>query len=51
MKLPAIDLTKLPDLESLTGLYGSMRTPGSDDSIVIMATIVYDVSPPGGGLI
>ena len=51
MKLPTIDLAKLPDLDSLTGLYGSMRMPGSDDSVVIMATIVYDAAPPSGGLI
>jgi len=51
MKLPKIDLTTLPDLDTLTGLFGSMRTPGHDDTIVVLATIVYDAQPPGGGLV
>lgn len=51
MKLPKIDLTSLPDLQTLTGVFGSGRThnPGHDDTIIILATFVYDTSPPGGG--
>ena len=53
MKLPKIDLTSLPDLNTLTGLFGSGRTPnpGHDDTIVVIATIVYESAPPGGGII
>ncbi len=53
MKLPKIDLASLPDLNTLTGMFGSMRTPnpGSDDTIVVLATIVYETQPPGGGII
>ncbi|MES2699817.1 MAG: hypothetical protein V4647_09430 [Pseudomonadota bacterium] len=53
MKLPKIDLSSLPDLNTLTGMFGSMRTPnpGHDDSIVVLMTIVYETAPPGGGII
>ena len=51
MNLPAIVLTKLPDLEMLTGLFGSLKRPGHDDTIIVLAAIVYDSAPPGGGLI
>lgn len=53
MKLPKIDLASLPDLNSLVGMFGSDRTsgPGHDDTIVVLATIVYETSPPGGGII
>lgn len=51
MKFPKIDLASLPDLNMLTGVFGSGRTttPGHDDTIIILATFVYDTSPPGGG--
>lgn len=46
MHLPKLDLSALPDLETLTGLFGSLVAdtpmPGHDDSIVILATFVYD---------
>ena len=49
MKLPKIDLSALPDLDTLTGFFGSFAgSPGHDDSIVILATFVYEVAPPGG---
>ncbi|WP_169053545.1 hypothetical protein [Alteraurantiacibacter aquimixticola] len=53
MKLPKIDLASLPDLNTLTGMFGSMRTPnpGHDDTIVVIATIVYETQPPGSGII
>lgn len=51
MNLPAIVLTKLPDLEMLTGLFGSLKQQGHDDTIIVLAAIVYDSAPPGGGLI
>ena len=52
MPLPKLDLSVLPDLSTLTGMFGSLaegRTPGHDDSIVILATFIYDAQPPGGG--
>jgi len=54
MNLPRIDLSALPDLSTLTGMFGSLANgqgPGHDDSIVILATFLYDAQPPGGGLI
>ncbi|MFM5924864.1 MAG: hypothetical protein ACKOPG_11845 [Novosphingobium sp.] len=47
MNLPKIDLSALPDLDTLTGVFGSVANPfqatGSDDSIVVIMTYVYDV--------
>jgi hypothetical protein len=54
MILPKLALAALPDLATLTGMFGSLadgRTPGHDDSIVILATFIYEVQPPGGGLL
>lgn len=45
MTMPKIDLSTLPDLNTLTGLFGSfsqVRMPGHDDSIIIIATVVYE---------
>jgi hypothetical protein len=50
MSLPLIDLSILPDLAQLTGahltaIFGShpaAEMPGSDDSIVVLATVVYE---------
>ena len=52
MHLPKLDLAALPDLTTLTGMFGGLAdssTPGHDDSIVILATFIYDAQPPGGG--
>ncbi len=58
MKLPKLDLASLPDLDTLTGLFGTANPtatgastpttvpPGHDDSIVVLATYVYEVVPP-----
>jgi len=53
MKLPKIDLTSLPDLTNLTGLFASARThnPGHDDSIIVAMTIIYETTHVGGGII
>ncbi len=54
MPLPKLDLSALPDLTTLTGLFGSLadgRPPSHDDSIVILATFLYDAHPPFSGLI
>ena len=50
MILPKIVLSALPDLDVLTGLFGSFSagSPGHDDTVVILATFVYEASPPGG---
>jgi hypothetical protein len=56
MMLPLIDLSVLPDLAQitgthLTGLFGSHSMPSmaqADDSIVILATFLYDT---GSGIV
>jgi hypothetical protein len=50
MKLPQIDLSQLPDLETLTGLFGSGNAgmPGTDDRIVILMSYLYEIIPPSG---
>lgn len=47
MKLPTIDPSTLPDLtDKLTGLFGSLgETAGHDDTIVILATYAFEVTP------
>jgi hypothetical protein len=49
IELPRIDLSALPDLDTLTGLFGSLAAdmPGHDDTVVILATFVYE----SGGII
>jgi hypothetical protein len=51
MNLPKIDLSNLPDLDSLTGAFGSLadfaRVQSSDDSIVILMTFLYELSNTG----
>jgi hypothetical protein len=46
MNLPKIDLSSLPDLDSLTGLFGTLmdvrRAIETDDSIVVLMTFVYE---------
>ena len=50
LPLPTIDLSALPDLSHVVGLFGSLvQAPGSDDSIVILATFVFESVPPGSG--
>jgi hypothetical protein len=44
MELPKIDLSALPDLDTLTGLFGTVgiTRPGHDDTVVLLATFIYD---------
>ena len=44
MQLPKIDLSMLPDLDTLTGLFGSLMAggPSHDDTIVVIATMIYE---------
>jgi hypothetical protein len=52
LELPSIVLAALPDLSHLTGLFGSIgHVVGSDDSIVILATFVYETVPAGAALL
>jgi hypothetical protein len=52
MNLPKIDVSALPDLDSLTGIFGSLLHPAqavsSDDSLLILMVFVYEVFPPDG---
>ncbi len=47
MKLPQIDVSSLPDLETLTGVFGSVAHPNlpavAGDTTVILMVFVHDV--------
>ncbi|MCB2056918.1 MAG: hypothetical protein H6916_01870 [Novosphingobium sp.] len=47
MILPMIDISALPDLDTLTGVFGSLANPGqallSDDLVVILMVFIYDI--------
>jgi hypothetical protein len=46
MNLPKIDISALPDLDTLTGVFGSLMHPvqaaASDDTLLILMVFVYD---------
>lgn len=46
MYLPKIDLSALPDLDTLTGVFGSLAHPvqalAADDSVVVVMVFVYE---------
>jgi hypothetical protein len=50
MNLPKIDLSALPDLDTLTGVFGSLahlgRIAESDDTILLLMTFLYELLPP-----
>ena len=50
MNLPKIDISALPDLDTLTGVFGSLATPGqaggSDDTIIILMVFLYEFLLP-----
>lgn len=50
MNLPKIDISTLPDLDTLTGVFGSLANPAqalqSDDTIVILMVFIYDIMLP-----
>ena len=52
MNLPKIDISSLPDLDTLTGLFGSLvdaaRVQSSDDTIVFLITFLYEMDPTRG---
>ncbi|MCX7864939.1 MAG: hypothetical protein N2423_07905 [Novosphingobium sp.] len=51
MNLPKLDLSNLPDLDTLTGIFGSLvdfaRVQSSNDSIIILMTYLYELSQRG----
>ena len=50
MNLPKIDLSALPDLDALTGVFGSLANLGrvaeSDDTLLILMVFLYELLPP-----
>ncbi len=50
MNLPKIDISALPDLDTLTGVFGSLAHPiqalQSDDTLLILMVFVYDTIKP-----
>jgi hypothetical protein len=53
MNLPKIDISALPDLDTITGIFGSLahgaQVQGSDDSLIIMMVFIYESIPQGLG--
>jgi len=49
MNLPKIDVSALPDLKTLTGVFGSLSSPAqglqSNDTIIMIMTFIYDILP------
>lgn len=50
MNLPSIDISALPDLSTITGVFGSVGRvidgASSDDTIIIMMVFVYETIKP-----
>ncbi|MGI8943581.1 MAG: hypothetical protein ACR2FJ_04985 [Qipengyuania sp.] len=49
MNLPKIDLDALPDLDTVTGVFGSLSdlaTATVDDRVVVIMVYVYETVPP-----
>ncbi|WP_423142961.1 hypothetical protein ACOYW6_06330 [Parablastomonas sp. CN1-191] len=50
MTLPKIDLSALPDLDQMTGVFGSLAHPAqalqSDDTVIVIMVYVYDILLP-----
>jgi hypothetical protein len=48
MNLPKIDISALPDLDVLTGVFGSLKyapaAMASDDTVIILMVFVYDAT-------
>jgi len=46
MDLPKIDLSFLPDLDKLTGVFGSLtdfaRAVSSDDTLIVLMSFLYE---------
>ena len=55
MNLPKIDISSLPDLDVLTGMFGSLKQfdpglAGSNDLIVVLMVYLYEMLPMPEGL-
>lgn len=51
MKLPTLSISSLPDLDVMTGMYGSMKhadpaMSGSNDLIIVLMVYIYETKPP-----
>lgn len=49
MNLPSIDLASLPELDTATGVFGSLSdltSAASDDRVVMLMVYVYETIPP-----
>lgn len=52
MNLPIIEIASLPDLDTLTGVFGSLAHPANlriDDSFIDVMVYVYEVIIANGG--
>ncbi|HEX7711011.1 MAG TPA: hypothetical protein VF418_08720 [Sphingomonadaceae bacterium] len=48
MSLPKIELSELPDLTQPIGIFGSIQHTQADDSMVILMSYIFEISPPPG---
>lgn len=49
MTLPILDLDLLPDLDTVTGLFGSLSdlaSASTDDRAVVIMIYIYEMMPP-----
>ena len=49
MNLPKLDISSLPDLDTLTGVFGSVSNGPQnigDDAIVVIMVYLYEIIPP-----
>jgi hypothetical protein len=52
MNLPKIDISSLPDLDTLTGIFGSIKhldlgLAGSNDLVIVLMVYIWDsMGPP-----
>jgi hypothetical protein len=52
MNLPIIEIASLPDLDVLTGIFGSLADPGNlhvDDAFIDVMVYVYEIIKSMGG--
>ena len=53
MNLPKIDISALPDLDTLTGVFGSLAKTGNqviiDDSFIDLMVYIYELINQSGG--
>jgi hypothetical protein len=49
MNLPKIDVSALPDLDTMTGMFGSLtQSINTDDVVVVIMVLVWDIINGGG---